>query len=127
MSSYEKFKKYSIYDVEYKIGEDTFVFKPLSWQHFPKLFSLIQEFQKVKFDKDKPEEMMKLFTEDTMKTLLELEKEMVKVSYPDLPEDDIERFVMSNFMELVNPLFELAFKQEKFNERKVNVITQGKN
>lgn len=126
----DKFDKMSIYDIEWKTldnegVEQSFIFKPLPFLHYPKVYKLLNAMQSMKVDESLSDEQRKkkileVITKDgLMEELMSLEKVMVSTSYPDLSEEKIDRFVTSNVFSLMEPLFGVINRQEKTNPRKV--------
>lgn len=126
----DKFDKMSIYDIEWKTldnegVEQSFIFKPLPFLHYPKVYKLLNGMQSLKFeeglsDEDKNKKLLETITKNgLLEDLLSLEKIMVSNSYPDLKEDKVDLFVTSNVFSLMEPLFGVINRQEKTNPRKV--------
>ena len=111
-----KFSKLSIYDLDYKIkdkdGEEhTFNFKPLPFRFYPELFKILAVIQKYQGDDENA--LFQLLSDDSMASLLNLELEMVKNSFPDLSDEDAERFVSSNCFQLIEPLLMVTVGNEE--------------
>ena len=118
----DKFEKLSIYDVDVKLNdndgnEQVFTFKPLPFSTYPAVYDLLNKFSDMDADDDKA--FMKVLDKETMKDLMEIELEMVQISYPDMDKGKAERFVIGNAFQLVDALVQLTFKQEKANPRKM--------
>lgn len=126
----DKFDRLSIYDVDWKIvdadgKEEVFTFKPLPFKHYPKIYKVLGKFQSLKVDESLPEEeqgasFMENLDVGTIEELLELEKVMVKNSYPDYDDGKLERFIMGNMFELIEPLVKLMGRAEKYDKRKTD-------
>jgi len=96
MNDIEKFKRHIGRPIPFKVTnddnvEDEFEFKPLTIEQFAE-FVLISE----ELDKN-PNKIM-------AKELLEFYKSIVKYSYPEVPDDVIDSFIVRNFAELVSLL-----------------------
>jgi hypothetical protein len=125
----DKFDKMSIYDTEWKSldnegVEQAYTFRPLPFKYYPKTYDLLNKLQELKVDESLSEqEREKAFLEkmnsDVIALLMELEKAMVKKSYPDLSEEKIELFVTSNVFLLMEPLLKLISRQEVIDPRHV--------
>jgi len=100
------------YDINYKIGEEEFIFKAIPFKYFPKAFSILSKFSTLE-ENSTGQELMELLDEDTLTKLTEIQKIMVSNSYPDLPEDEVERFVTSNLFQLIEPLTKLCVDTSK--------------
>lgn len=129
----DKFDKMSIYAVDWKTvnndGEEVvFTFQPLPFKHYPRIYKVLGELQKLESSKDEAlsdEEQSKRFLErlspETVDELLGLELEMVRKSYPELSESRAELFVTSNVFGLVEPLVQLMGRAEKYDQRKTSL------
>lgn len=84
------FEKHMNQPVSYVIGEDTFKFKPLSVFQFTSLMIISDKVEK---SKKEGVEM----GEDTIKSMVALFRDVVKTSYPDLDDETVDGFVVSNF------------------------------
>jgi hypothetical protein len=82
--------------------EREFVFKPLNWEHFPKLFTIASKFQNTD-----EKEMLSKLDEKLIKDVMELELTMFKISYPEMKEEDIKDIILQNMFELMTVLFEI--------------------
>lgn len=96
----------------YKLGDDTFVFKPLGTEYIPDIMELMDELIAFKDVDEKtfetnPQMIFKLFKRETVKRLVILSKETIKISYPDWSEDVTDSFVASNFFMLFFIICEL--------------------
>ena len=116
-----KFENVSIYDVDFELATDNgeiehFTFKPLPFRLYPKAFGIFSKFSDMKTED--ANDMLKVLDEKTLTELSAILKEMVARSYPDLSEDKVEIFVMSNLFQLIEPLSKLIFRQTQANKRK---------
>lgn len=112
----DKFAKLSIYDVDFKLTdsdgvEHTFTFKPLPFAKYPELYDALSALSKLDGVEDEKEFFNNISSKDIAK-ITELEKEMVKKSYPDKNDDEVERFVQTNIFELVDPLVNANLKND---------------
>ncbi|WP_298753000.1 hypothetical protein [uncultured Arcobacter sp.] len=126
----DKFEKHSIYNITFELEnedgtKDSFEFRPLPWKHFPKVFKVVQTMTELTDGMDEEEKknvdakkLFSTFDEETTTNIIDLEKVMVSTSYPEKKEEDVEKFVISNMFELIEPLINLSFKQQKANPRK---------
>lgn len=86
-------------------GEDKiYKLKPLDWDNYPKLFTIATKFNGSEKD------IMSKLDEKTIIDLRELELIMFKISYPEMPLDEMKKVVQQNIFELLEPLIELNFK-----------------
>lgn len=113
----DKFAKLSIYDVDFKLTdsdgvEHTFTFKPLPFAKYPELYDALSGLSKLEDISDEKSLFNKVDS-DIIQKLIELEKAMVKKSYPDKDEAEIESFVQSNVFDLIEPLVESNFKKNE--------------
>lgn len=118
----EKFKSHLGKPKEYKIGEDTFLFRPLTVEYLPELFTIIS---KLSVNTETP---LSNLDKESINTLANLIRVMIKRSYPNLESDFaeqlmeegvreeeakreaenmVEEFIFSNFFPLVTALFEV--------------------
>lgn len=102
-----KFKAHLGKEREFKIGEDTFKFKPLTVSELPELLAIIAKFAKA----EKPEESFYQLDKDDINTLISLIKKMIIRSYPnienELGEEGLNEFIANNFFTLITILFEV--------------------
>jgi hypothetical protein len=120
-----KFDNMGILSVDFKTkdnnGEDVeFKFKPLPFAYYPEIYDLTQSLSNAglldgKDDKD----FMSSLDKNLMGKLINVEKIMVKNSYPEDDESKIEEFVVGNTFELIEPLMSLISRQETANPRRV--------
>lgn len=80
--------------------EREFTFKPVNWEHFPKIFTLATRFQNLKEN-----EILSVMDEKTLSSLMEMELLMFKNSYPEMKEQDIKNIIMDNVFEIMGVLF----------------------
>lgn len=123
----DKFEKMSIYSIDWKSidndgNEQVFTFKPLPFQYYPKTYDLINKLKDLKVDEslseeEAGEEIMGRLNSSIVSQLVDLEKVMVSTSYPDLSEEKVELFVMSNAFNLMDPLLQLINRQETIAPR----------
>jgi len=104
MSSIEKFKKYMNGNVKVTLvapdgTADEFEFKPLNVNQFATLMILGEKLDPAKNAAPDIE---------TAKSMLELFVDIVKASYPDLPNSDVENFVINNINEFQDIVTKLA-------------------
>ena len=91
---------------------DVFHFKPLDSEFIPEYMDFIRAFvplmKKASSDKEEIEEsdVLEYLDKDTTKNLIELIKNMVTTSYPDLDAKDVSGFTSSNFINLIYALIE---------------------
>jgi len=118
----EKFKSHLGKAREYKIGSDTFYFKPLTVEYLPELFTIIN---KLSINAEAP---LSNLDKESVNTLTNLVRAMIKKSYPNLEQEFaeklvkegkseeeakkeaqniIEEFIFANFFPLVTALFEV--------------------
>jgi len=116
----EKFEKHLGMAQETKIGEDTFYFLPLYAEDIPSLLRVIQQFT-AKVKPGQEEKWLEALDKETAEILVELNKKTVKISYPKLSDEKINRFVSANFISLTIALFNIndlgAKKIGKVKER----------
>jgi len=107
---------------EFKIGEDTFHFKPLTVEYLPDVFSILN---KVAANEEAP---LSNLDEQSISVLTNLIRVMIKKSYPDLAksfadklikegvseekaesqaQNMIDEFIFNNYFPLVTALFEV--------------------
>lgn len=118
----EKLKSHLGKAREYKIGKDTFYFKPLTVEYLPEMFSIIN---KLSINTEAP---LSNLDKESVSTLTNLVRVMIKKSYPNMERDYIEKltkegvseeeakkeaqntideFIFANFFPLVTALFEV--------------------
>lgn len=119
----DKFEKMTIYDVDVKMTTDdgeevNYSFKPLPFKYYPKAFKVFSAFSNMKEGED-TSKLLEALDEQMIEDLSQLIKVMVSNSYPDLSEEKVENFVISNLFQLIEPLSRVVFKQEKAEPRKV--------
>lgn len=127
----DKFEKHSIYNVTFKLTdedgkEESWELKPVPWSLFPKAFKLIgkmSDLQGAEGEQDL-KQLFATFDEDTVKELSEVEFAIVKNSYPEKSDADIQKFVMANMFDLIEPMVNLTFKQTKVDKRKAEAALQ---
>lgn len=120
----DKFAKLSIYDVDFKLKdgdgvEHTFTFKPLPFKDYPKLYDVLNSLSKLDGLDDEKQFFNKIESSDISK-IAELEKAMVKKSYPDKRDEDVENFVQSNLFDLINPLIEANLKKDGQQDKRTS-------
>jgi len=131
----DMFNRHIVPAKEFKIGEDTFHFKPLSYQDLPLFWKLVQKFDSMKSSlpdtKDGEEmtdeqtsQMLKLFDEETVTNLLKLSIRTVEVSYPDLAKDKVEAFARDNMFTLMNVIIELNTPKTQADVAKAKQVIQ---
>jgi len=102
----EKFKKHMGLPQEFRIGDDVFYFKPLNAEDIPSLLSVIKTFtNKVKPGQE--ERWLEAMDNESTVELVRLIKKMVKISYPDIGDEEINSFVSANFISLSIALFQI--------------------
>jgi len=99
MNELEKFRRNSGQPKSFKIGNDEFTFKPLPVVCYPKLMVLSSQMEKFQDGN---------FDEQTLKGLFELLDTFVMNSYVDLPKEDRESFVTSNFVSVMQAMMEVS-------------------
>ncbi len=101
--------------LDMKIGEDIFHLLPLTVEYLPQFLGLYGKLFEIM---DKPntdgkkiseeEAMARLFSDiDSMRTIVEISKVTIKLSYPDWEDELIESFVASNYIKITIAVFEL--------------------
>lgn len=134
--------------------EDEFYFKPLTCEYLPDFMKLAYSFDKTPVQKKSLREMQnqvakglkttedmaslekeiedenssKMLQEDNAEILIKLMVNMVKFSYPDLDDETLKSFVLSNFTTLQALLFELHenMGQNTVDERILKKIEQAR-
>ena len=91
--------------------EREFTLKPLNWEHFPKLFALMNLF------KNKEEDIFNSLDEITIKKIMDLEYEMFKTSYPEMKEDELKALILPNVFILMEPLFTINIPQDELSTK----------
>ena len=122
----DKWSKLSIYDVDFSLTDDDgeehhFTFKPLPWAYYPKAFDVfgkieasgLFESKEDMSDEDFVRHFFKSVSKDLVSELGEVCKIMVKHSYPDKKDEEIEGFVMGNLFSLIMPLSKVISRQGK--------------
>lgn len=109
----EQFRKHMNQPVDIVIGEDTFKFKPLNVFQFTSLMIISDKVEKNKKDGEQ-------MGEDTIKAMIALFKDIVKGSYPDLEDEEVDGFVVSNFERMGDILTKLS--PSGVDERKANTF-----
>lgn len=71
----------------------------------PEFYSLFEGFGEI--NKDDSSSFFKAFNKESMETLSLLMKETLKVSYPEADDDLLDKFIVSNYFELMNKIFEV--------------------
>lgn len=79
----EKFKRHYGKSMELTLGDDVFQFKPFDWREIDLLLGMDSE-----------------NIEKSVQNLKKAVFDMVKNSYPDLPEEAIQQFCADNFVKL---------------------------
>lgn len=107
--NHQKSKKITLKDTQGV--EQEYEFIALGAKHLPALFKVINSFSSIKEDSD-PELIMSCLDEDTVSSLQELIREMVKKSYKSIEEEDCESFVAAHFTDLMGVLFEINMPKQ---------------
>jgi len=102
---------FEIYKKEVKIKDsmgntNTYVLKPLSGKHLPKLYSLLQVLSTLE-DKGTNEDVLAMMDEKLVTTVHELVLVTLCKSYPKESEEDLDDFVSQNLFQFISPLVEV--------------------
>jgi hypothetical protein len=94
-------------EYKFKVDNDEKVLKlkPLDWDNFPRLFSIVSKL------KSGEENIISGLDEKVFRDLRDLEVTMIKLSYPEMEDSVIKNIVHQNVFELLEPLIELNFKK----------------
>lgn len=79
-----------------------YTLKPLDWESYPKLFTLVSKFEGVS-----EENMSKVMDEATIKLLMDLELKTFKISHPEIKETELKQIVMTHMFELIEVIIDL--------------------
>ncbi|RLC29871.1 MAG: hypothetical protein DRH37_06630 [Deltaproteobacteria bacterium] len=96
----EKLRKHMGLAQEFKIGNDTFHFKPLNAEDIPDLIEIIRVFKNAAESGKEDTTWLDAMDRESMLKLIKLLKKMVSISYPDLSEEEVKSFVSANFINL---------------------------
>jgi len=110
-----KFQKHIGESTEHEIDGDKFNFVPLSCEYFGKLQWLSQCVTEI--SKDNKNYISKDGIIGTTDLGFELIKVMVKLSYPDLDDTTMDKFIMGNYFTLLNILFDEQFQKQGVKDR----------
>ena len=101
-----KFRAHLGEPVEFKIGMDTFKFKPLSVTDLPEFLTILAKLSKA----PEPNEAFSLLDKEDIDIVIRLIRKMIINSYPEiekeLGEANLDNFIGSNFFALLTALFE---------------------
>ena len=86
--------------------EKEFVFKPLPWEDFPKLFGLMSKFEGVT-----KETFGQAISEENVKTIMDLELKMFTRSYPEMSVEDIKEIILPNLFPLMEVMVNVSLVQ----------------
>ena len=101
----KKFERHMGKGQEITIGEDMFIFEPLLSDDLPTLLRLLSAFSKLKEGEE--HKWVDMLDDKSSQQLVGLTKNMVKKSYPKLTDEQIDKFVSSNFVSLTTALFQI--------------------
>ncbi len=102
----KKFEKHMGLAQEFKIGKDTFKFLPLRAEDIPDLLRVIKTFT-IKVKPGEEDKWLEAMDEESTRLMVKLIKKMVKISYPQLTDEQIDNFVSANFIALSIALFQI--------------------
>jgi hypothetical protein len=107
-----KFSNVGFLNVEWKTKDNSgeekvYVFKPLPFANYPDLYELISlmSAKGLTNENSSQEDFVSKLDASLMSKLMEVEKVMVKNSYPDVSNEEIEEFVTGNVFGLIEPVF----------------------
>ena len=106
----EKFKRHMGKPVRLKLGEDDFEFSPMKIGEFRDIMVAAKKISREGVSEDAYGE--------AIDSIFSIWIKIIKRSYPELKDDEIERFIISNMNSLVNMTIEMAGVENPVDDAK---------